>query len=60
MIRSSPTRGERGEFYLESLAPRPHDAVVQYGDKSCAFTLNMPISAAPAVALGTLRCEARQ
>jgi len=51
--------GERGEFYLENLAPGPHDAIVQYGDTSCAFTLTMPISAAPSVALGTLRCEAR-
>ena len=52
--------GERGEFYLENLAPGPHDASVQYGDISCAFTLSMPISAAPSVALGTLRCEARR
>jgi outer membrane usher protein len=51
--------GERGEFYLENLAPGPHDAVVQYGDVSCAFTLSMPISRAPAVMLGTLRCEVR-
>ena len=52
--------GERGEFYLENLAPGPHDASVEYGDTSCAFTLNMPISAAPAVALGTLPCEVRR
>jgi len=52
--------GERGEFYLENLAPGPHDASVQFGDISCAFTLTMPISDAPAVALGTLRCEARR
>jgi len=49
--------GEGGEFYLENLAPGPHDASVQYGDISCAFTLSMPISVAPSVALGTLRCE---
>ena len=52
--------GERGEFYLENLAPGPHDASVQYGDISCAFTLSMPISAASSVALGTLRCEAQR
>ena len=52
--------GERGEFYLENLAPGPHAASVQYGDTSCAFTLTMPISAAPSVALGTLRCEAQR
>ena len=51
--------GERGEFYLENLAPGLHEASVQFGDTSCVFTLEMPISTAPSVALGTLRCEVR-
>jgi outer membrane usher protein len=51
--------GERGEFYLENLAPGLHEASVQYGDTSCVFTLTMPNSTAPSVALGTLRCEVR-
>ena len=47
--------GEGDEFYLENLAPG-RMTLVQYGDMSCAFTLNMP-TAAPAVALGTRQLD---
>jgi outer membrane usher protein len=50
--------GERGEFYLENLPPGPHEAVLRYRDLSCRFTLTMPVSNAPAVDLGTVRCRA--
>ncbi len=51
--------GERGEFYLENVAPGQHEAVIEYKEISCRFTLIMPVSTAPAVDLGTLRCMAR-
>jgi outer membrane usher protein len=49
--------GERGEFYLENLAPGQHEAVVLYRGISCRFMLTMPVSSAPAVDLGTVRCR---
>jgi outer membrane usher protein len=48
--------GAEGEFYLENVPPGRHPAEVLYQQKTCSFTIEIPVSAASVVNLGTVRC----
>jgi outer membrane usher protein len=48
--------GADGEFYLENVPPGRHPAEVLHQGKTCAFTIEIPASAASVVNLGTVRC----
>ena len=48
--------GEKGEFYLENVPPGKHEAVVEYHDITCRFTLTIPASDAPVITTGTVTC----
>ena len=52
---SSPI-GKDGQFFLEDLPAGKHPAVIVFGDVTCRLTLDVPVSAAPVVRLGALRC----
>jgi outer membrane usher protein len=53
---SSPI-GRGGQFYFENLPAGDHPAVVVEGERSCAFTLRVPVSDQTAMALGSFTCE---
>jgi outer membrane usher protein len=48
--------GAEGEFYLENVPSGRHPAEVLYEQKTCLFTIEIPVSAASVVNLGTVRC----
>ena len=48
--------GKNGEFYLENLAAGKYPAKVEYKDGVCQFGLEIPVTDAPFVNLGTLHC----
>jgi outer membrane usher protein len=48
--------GRDGEFYLESLPPGRHPAVIEHKEGPCRFTLETPTSPASLVDVGTVRC----
>ncbi len=50
--------GRQGEFYLENVPAGRHPAVVEHEAIQCGFTLEVPVSAAPTLDLGTVRCVA--
>ncbi len=52
---SSPI-GRDGEFYLENLPAGRHPAVVLFNNVTCQVTLDVPVSAAPVVRVGVVRC----
>jgi outer membrane usher protein len=58
VVAESPL-GEQGEFYLESLPPGSHQAVVELEESTCTFILEVQTSNVPVVDLGVLRCIAR-
>ncbi len=49
--------GAAGEFYFEDLPAGRHDAVVNYRDVTCTFTLDVPMTNAPSQTLGRFRCQ---
>jgi outer membrane usher protein FimD/PapC len=49
--------GAAGEFYFEDLPTGRHDAVITYKDVTCAYTLNVPMTAAASLNLGRIRCQ---
>lgn len=51
--------GADGEFYLENVPPGRHPAELLYEQKACFFTIEIPVSAASVVNLGTVRCSDR-
>jgi outer membrane usher protein len=48
--------GRQGEFYFENLPAGRHPAVIEHEEATCRFTLEVPVSTAPVVDLGTVRC----
>ncbi len=50
--------GEKGEFYLENVPAGRYQAVLDFKEISCTFTLEVPRSDAPIVNLGTVTCAA--
>jgi outer membrane usher protein len=48
--------GNKGEFYLENLAPGSYKANVEYAEGQCTFDLNIPQSDEKIVNLGNLKC----
>ncbi|MGH7398253.1 MAG: fimbria/pilus outer membrane usher protein, partial [Candidatus Rokuibacteriota bacterium] len=48
--------GRDGEFYLESLPPGRHPAMIEHKEGTCRFTLEAPPSPASLVEVGTARC----
>jgi outer membrane usher protein len=49
--------GGQGEFYLENVPTGRHSAVVEFGEGTCQFLLEVPDADQPFVDLGTLNCS---
>jgi outer membrane usher protein len=51
--------GAGGEYYLEGVPAGVLRAVIEHGDRRCAFDLRVPESEAPVTRLGTATCVVR-
>jgi outer membrane usher protein len=49
--------GNSGEFYFENPRPGGYQAMIEFGDASCQFSLDVPQSSEEVIQLGTLPCE---
>jgi outer membrane usher protein len=48
--------GRDGEFYLENVPAGHHRAIVNHGDQSCEFEIDVPSSQEAEIQVGDLRC----
>jgi len=48
--------GEEGEFYFENIPSGRHVATLTFGDTTCRFPVQIPVSSKPAIDLGRVTC----